>query len=205
MTVKYIHKYMNSYTFNDLSASQIVYLTPGVAVFYFLEQLMTGFSSSLPNPTHLIRAKRNSLKLTCPFRSQSISSAHLKNQKNLTACTYSKKFILFQDSSSKVTFLLKRVLVMCVGDLSNWDSLFIALTMSFLFNFPSPFLSKNINASIIASNVDLSCGEPSSNFWKKLEWLTNTIKWGDIFRLKSSRLQNGKRSKDLTRDKPDTR
>jgi hypothetical protein len=58
-------------------------------------------------------------------------------------------------------FILNRLLVMCEGDFSQGDVSFKALTMSFLFRFPLPLLSRNKKTSIMVSKVASSCGEPS--------------------------------------------
>lgn len=67
----------------------------------------------------------------------------------------------------KKDLILNRDLEMCAGDFSQGDSSSKALSTSFLFSFPSPFLSRNKNASTNVSNVASSSGEPIFDVWKK--------------------------------------
>ena len=129
-------------------------------------------------PTQLIKEKRNSLKPTFPFLCQSISSAFIHSSQwdnvkrnattNLLVTACHKKWVI-----------LNRDLEMCAGGFSLGEVSFSAFTKSFLFSFPSPFLSRNKNASIIISKVASSCGDPTVDVWKKL--IDDKMNWQKMF------------------------
>lgn len=133
-------------------------------IFIFHSSSSSSPSSFSSIPTQRVNAKRNSLKFTIPFLSQSISSAKIKWVKQVQPLIHWCSNQI-QMERAKGQWVLPNLLIAIRPEERSPDVVsFIADTISLLLTYPSLFLSKNTNASTNDSNVCSNFGIPNWDF-----------------------------------------